>query len=184
MSNMQKLSVLTLMLLSLQVQGREKHTLFLTYSQHTFLYAPGVTWMSGVGTDQSVLSLYMGVGVHFQQIDFDRVVNTTNQYRFNFQHIDAGFVYHLFRSGPWDVGLLAGAKLYYGPHYLPVATYQQAGHTIYYDASGMRIDMGVDLGITTTYHRFTGLVKFDTARKHLRAGLGFRFGKMPTSPAP
>jgi hypothetical protein len=173
MSTTARMVTVALLLFTLDMVGQHRYAITLTYSQSTFLYAPGITWSKSIGESAS---LYAGAGLFFQKLDPDRVINSTYMDRFNFQHIDLGFGYNILTMERWAMGLSVGVKAYYSPHYLPVAVYQQTGKAIYYDASGLRPAFGADLGITVSYHRLTTLLKYDTARKQFRTGLGYRFG--------
>ena len=72
-------------------------------------------------------------------------------------------------------GLIAGVKMYYGPDCRELIDYEEGAYKIYFDASTLQPEYGLDLGVYYIYKKISLLTKYDLVRNRCRIGLGYRF---------
>lgn len=145
---------------------------WLTYGHSKYIFSPGI---EACYLFRPHLGLNLGVSFYKQNPDHSRVTNITHDDSFGFYNANMGVSGYLFRFKNHSIGLIAGFKLYYGPDYRILRYYEEGGYYIYFDASTLQPDYGIDLGIFYIYKKITLLSKWDFARNRLRIGIGYRF---------
>jgi len=145
---------------------------WLTYSQSKYIYSPGIEASYHF---RERLGVNLGLGVYFQNPDQSKLTNITHEDSFGFYFLNAGVSGYLFKSEDHSIGLISGVKLYYGPDYRKLRYYEEGGYYIYFDASSLQPDYGLDLGIFYVYKKLTILSKWDFARNRFRLGIAYRF---------
>jgi hypothetical protein len=143
-----------------------------TYSQSKYIYSPGI---EACYFFHDRLGINLGLGVYFQNPDHSRLTNITHEATFGFYNVNLGASTQLFKSDVHSFGLIAGFKFYYGPDYRKVYYYEEEAYYVYFDASSLQPDYGLDLGIFYIYRKFTLLGKWDFARNRFRVGIGYIF---------
>lgn len=106
-----------------------------------------------------------------------QIVNRTERSSVNFYNANIGICRNFRINENHHLGLTVGGKLYYGPYFREIAYYNQGGYSIFADSFYLRVSTGIDLGIYYSFRRISALIKYDTARKQLRFGIGYRFMK-------
>jgi len=145
---------------------------WLTYSHSRFIYSPGVEASYHF---RERLGINLGLGVYFQNPDHSRLTNIVHVASFGFYTLNMGISAYLLKLDYHSIGLISGFKLYYGPDYRKLRYYEYEEYYIYFDASSLQPDYGLDLGLFYIYKRLTLLGKWDFARNHFRVGIGYRF---------
>ena len=145
---------------------------WLTYSQSKYIYSPGVEVCYHF---RERVGINLGLGVYFQSPQKPRLTNITHEASFGFYFVNLGVSTYLFKSGNHSIGLITGCKLYYGPDYRKSHYYEEGGYYIYFDASSLQPDYGLDVGIFYAYKKLTMLSKWDFARNRFRLGIGYSF---------
>jgi len=121
------------------------------------------------------LGINLGVSTYIQYPDHSSITNITHDASFGFSNANLGFSGYLLMLENHRAGLITGFKIYYGPDYRKLRYYDEGGYYIYYDASSLQIDYGLDLGIFYIYKKASLLCKWDFARNRIRVGIGYRF---------
>lgn len=145
---------------------------WLTYSHSKYVYSPGI---EACYHFRDRLGVNLGLGVYYQNPDHSKITNITHQDSFGFYNVNLGASSYLFKSKVHSIGLIAGFKLYHGPDYKRLRYYEEGAYYIYYDASALQPDYGLDLGIYYNYKKLSLLSKWDFARNRFRIGIGYRF---------
>lgn len=122
------------------------------------------------------LGINLGAGFYLQDPDYERLINVTHDYRGGFYYANVGYSGYIVSSEHHSAGLIAGFRLWYGPDYRKLRYYKDGGYHIYFDASTLRPDYGLDLGLFYIWKDYSLLAKWDLARKRFRVGIGYRFG--------
>jgi len=147
---------------------------WLTYGHSKYVMSPGI---EACYLFRPHLGVNLGIAVYRQNPDHSLLTNITHNASFGLYSVNMGISGYLFRSENHSAGLITGFKLYHGPDYRKLRYYEEGDYYIYYDASSLRLDYGIDLGIFYVYKRFTLLGKWDFARNRVRIGFGYRFNK-------
>ena len=145
---------------------------WMTYGHSKYVYSPG---LEACYFFRPYLGVNLGASVYFQNPDLSRITNVTHDASFGFYNVNMGVSGHIFRFENHSAGLIAGFKLYYGPNFRKLRYYEEGDYYIYFDASILKPDYGLDLGIFYIYKKFTLLSKWDFARNRLRIGISYRF---------
>jgi hypothetical protein len=145
---------------------------WLTYSQSKYIFSPGIEACYLI---RPYIGVNAGISLYIQEPDYSRVTNITHNTSSGFYNANLGLAANFLRLEDHSLGLIAGFKLYYGPDFRRLHYYEDGGYYIYYDASFLRPDYGLDLGIFYSYKQYSFLVKWDSARNRFRIGLGYRF---------
>lgn len=153
----------------------QKSNVWLTYGQSKFLYSPGAEF--NIFINQHI-GFQVGVSTYFQAYDENKIVNSSDANSFNFHNANIGLCSHILNKGEHKFGTTIGCKMYYGPEFKILHYYTNGGYNIYFDSSELRPDYGIDMGLFYSYKKITGLLKFDTARKKIRLGIGYSFGSL------
>lgn len=163
-------SLLILLLITHSVKAGEPIS-WLTYGHSKYVGSPGI---EACYLFRPRIGVNLGVSFFFQNPDHSRLTNITHDAGFGFYNANAGLAGYVFNSGNHFVGLIAGFKLYYGPDYRKLRFYEEGGYYLYFDASFLHPDYGLDIGLFYAYRKFTLLGKFDLARNRFRLGIGYR----------
>ena len=145
---------------------------WLTYGHSKYVFSPG---LEACYFFLPYLGVNLGVSVYIQNPDYSRLTGITHDASFGFSSVNVGYSVNVFRSENHAAGLIAGFKLYYGPDYRKLRYYEEGGYYIYYDASSLETDYGIDTGIFYLYKKYTLLGKWDFVRNRFRLGIGYRF---------
>ena len=151
----------------------QKANVWLTYTQPKFVYAPGV---EGNYFFNKYIGIQVGACVFFENYNKDQIVNTANYGSFNFLSTNLNAVTHIYSKGKHSVGFTTGVKLYYGPHYKLLFDSDSKEYEVYFNASNLEVDLGIDFGLTYRYKKISSLFKFETGRKNITIGIGYNFG--------
>jgi hypothetical protein len=169
--NLKLLLIIPLLLFTDIVKAGEPIA-WLTYSQSKYIFSPGI---EGCYLFRPHLGLNFGLSVYIQNPEEESLTNITHNASFGFYSANIGVSAYVFKFENHSAGLIAGFKLYYGPDYRKFRYYEEGGYYIYFDASSLEPDYGLDLGIFYIYSRITLLGKWDFARNRFRIGIGYRF---------
>jgi hypothetical protein len=145
---------------------------WLTYAHSKYIGSPGI---EACYHFHPHLGVNLGLGIYIQNPDQESLTSITHHASFGFYCANVGVSTYFFKSENHSAGLIAGLKLYYGPDYRKFRYYEEGGYYIYFDASFLQPDYGLDLGIFYNYKKFTLLSKWDFARNRFRIGIGYRF---------
>lgn len=174
MSN--KNTITLLFLLGIIVNAHsQKQTVWLTYGQSKFLYSPGVEY-SYFFTKH--IGIQAGVNTYFQNYNANQIVNSSEDYTFNFSDANLSVSSYILSKKKHRLGTSLGVKVYYSPNYRKLTYYHEGGYNIYYDSFILNPVFGVDLGMFYTYKKLSAIFKYDTARGRVRLGAGYTFGKL------
>jgi len=121
------------------------------------------------------LGINLGISTYLQYPDHSCITNITHNAPFGFFNANLGFSGYFLKLDNHRAGLITGFRIYYGPDYRKLRYYDEGGYYIYYDASSLQIDYGLDLGIYYIYKKVSLLCKWDFARNRIRVGIGYRF---------
>ncbi len=171
MRNIKLLLIIPIFLITAYVNAGEP-LYWLTFAHSKYISSPGI---EACYLFHPYLGVNLGVGVYIQNPDQSSLINIVHDASFGFYSANMGVSGYKFNFKNHSVGLIAGFKLYYGPDYRKLRYYEEGGYYIYYDASILEPDYGLDLGIFYVYKKFTLLSKWDFARNRFRIGLGYRF---------
>ncbi|MBL4624488.1 MAG: hypothetical protein JKY42_05050 [Flavobacteriales bacterium] len=170
-----RLHLITLMCLFSIVAFSQKTNIWITYGQSKFMYSPGVE--VNYFFNQHI-GLQMAVNTYFEVYNPSQIVNITDDYLFNFYNANLGLSSYLLYTEKHKIGVEIGFEMYYGPEFVLLHKYEQEGYSIYYDSSELRPSYGADFGIFYTFQKISTLIKFDTARKKMRFGIGYTFDQL------
>lgn len=145
---------------------------WISYAHSKFIGSPG---MEACYLFHPHLGVNLGLAVYIQNPDHSKLTNITHDATFGFYSANTGVSAYVFQSEDHSLGLIAGFKLYYGPDYRKFRYYEDGDYYIYFDASSLQPDYGLDLGIFYRFKKYTLLGKWDFARKRFRVGIGYRF---------
>jgi hypothetical protein len=168
-----KIKLLFYFLLLSTFSNAKKANVWLTYSNPKFVYAPGI---EGNYFFNKYIGVQLGTSVFFENYNKDQVVNAAEYGSFNFLSLNLNAVTHLYEKGEYSIGFTVGARMYYGPHYKLLFESSSNDYEIYFNASDIEVDFGVDLGLTYRYKKISSLFKFDTGRSSFTFGVGYSFG--------
>lgn len=153
----------------------QKNNVWTTYGQSKFIYSPGLEFNHFFTKH---IGIQFGVSMYFQDNEPYRIVNVSDSYSYNFfYNANIGLCTNIINKPKHKLGLTSGFKIYYGPEFDILHYYNAGKYYIYFDSSELRPSYGVDFGVFYSYKKITGLVKFDTARKKIRFGIGYTFGE-------
>ena len=123
------------------------------------------------------IGFQIGVNSSIQNYEKSKIVNISDDYRFNFNSANVGICHTFLNQEAHKIGLAIGFKVYYGPDFIPLHYYKDGGYYIYYTSSRFQTTYGADFGLFYVFKRISGILKFDTARRNIRVGIGYAFGK-------
>ena len=147
----------------------QKNNFWITYAQSKFLYCPGIEFNSVLYKNTG---LQAGFSAYILDYQPENIVSISNDAKFNFQNANIGLSQNFNNIKLHQFGVYLGLKLYSGPEFKFLHFYDRP---IYYDLYQLNsIQYGADFGIYYLYKRITTLLKFDTARKKIRLGIGFK----------
>lgn len=146
--------------------------LWLSYGQSKYVSSPG---LEACYQFRHRFGLNVGLAAYMQYPENSRITNRTFEADLGFYSANLGVSGYLFRREKHGLGLIAGFKLWYGPDYRKLRYYEDDDYYIYFDASSLWPDYGLDIGIFYTCGRYAFLGKFDFARNRFRLGIGYRF---------
>jgi hypothetical protein len=152
----------------------QQKNIWLTYGQSTFLYSPGIEFNSFINDR---IGYQLGINTYILDYNPNQIVNTTDKNKFNFYNANIGLCGNILNKNKFRLGVTLGLKIYYGPEFKTLHYFKDEDYYIYFDSSGFRPKYGVDFGFFYSYRKITALLKYDTARRKLRFGLGYIFGK-------
>ena len=167
-----KLYMISLMLLYAFCAKAGEPLLWLSYGHSKYVASPGIE-ASYLFKDR--LGVNLGVSFYYQYPDHSKVTSITHDASFGFYNTNLGFAVKVLSHEDHAVGLIAGFKLYYGPDYRKLRYYEEGGYYIWFDASSLQPDYGLDTGVFYTYRRIAILGKWDFARNRFRLGIAYRF---------
>lgn len=166
-------TIIACLFIALAVEARAGDPIvWLTFGHSKFIASPGIeasySFKPGIGC-------YAGVDIYLQNPDPVRLNSMIHESRLNFYSANLGLSGRFFNSGHLAAGLLGGVKMYQGPDYQELIYYEEGGYSIYFDASTLKPDFGIDIGGYISYRKVSVLSKYDFARKRFRIGLGYSF---------
>ena len=172
---MKTINILLLLLICVhQETTAQKFNIMVTYSQSDFIFSPGleVNYLF-----YGKLGLQLGASTYFLDYNPDKLVNQSGQtdYYRSFYNSNVGLSGVLVNYKKVRIGWTAGWKMYYGPNFRPLYFYEKGGYYIYSDASGGRLDHGIDMGILLYAKKHVLGIKYDTARGQIRWVAGWSF---------
>ncbi len=171
MRDIRLLLIISFFLLASNVKAGEP-LYWLTFGHSKYIFSPGI---EACYLFRPHLGVNLGISVYIQNPDLTRVSSVTHDASFGFYNANVGFSSYVFRFENHELGLITGLKLYYGPDYRKLRYYEEGGYDIYFDASSLQPDYGIDIGIFYIYKKFSLLGKWDSARNRFRAGIAYRF---------
>ena len=121
------------------------------------------------------LGFNLGLAMYIQQPDHLQLSNQSFEARTGFHQANLGLSAYFFQNAEHGLGLIAGYKLYYGPDYRILHFDARSQKQIYFDASILKPESGLDMGIFYRYRKCSILIKFDLARKRARIGCSYLF---------
>lgn len=145
---------------------------WLTYGHSKYVGSPGI---EACYLFRPRIGVNLGAGFYFQNPDHSRLTNITHEAGTGFYSANIGLSGYIYDFNDHSAGMILGFKLYYGPDYRKLRYYEEGGYYLYFDASFLHPDYGLDFGIFYAYRRFSLIGKFDLARNRFRLGIGYRF---------
>jgi|TARA_B110000967_G_scaffold48661_1_gene49422 hypothetical protein len=152
----------------------QQKNIWFTYGQSTFLSSPGIEFNSFVNNS---IGYQLGINTYFLNYIPNQIVNISNDDNFNFYNANLGICSNILNINNSSIALTLGFKIYYGPEFKALHYYKDEDYYIYFDSSELRPEYGIDFGLSYSYRKITAILKFDSARRNLRFGLGYIFGK-------
>jgi len=165
---------LSVFFLTINYLAAQEYNLWLSYGQATFLYSPGIEMSTHFNKHFGVQG---AVNAYFQVVDKNRVVNLSDDYFFNFYNANIGLCKNIITTTKSKLAINLGAKMYYGPYYDKLLYYTMY-YYIYKEASQFKPSFGLDMGLSYTYNKYSGIIKYDTARNYFRFGVGYSWGRI------
>ena len=172
---MKTIKILLLLLVCVhQETTAQKINIMVTYAQSDFIFSPGLE-INYFFYDK--LGVELGVSTYFLDYRPNQLINQSGQtdYYRSIYNGNLGLCGILLNYKKVKLGWTAGWKMYYGPNFVPLYFYEQAGYYIYSDSSGGRFDHGIDLGIMLYTKKHVLGIKYDTAREQIRFMAGWSF---------
>ena len=152
----------------------QKSTLWLTYGQSKFIYSPGIEYAFFFNKH---IGLQGALGFYIQHVDLERVVNESYK-AYPFYNANLGLCSYVLKRDDFQVVANVGVKMYHGSNFHRLHYYEGGGYYIYYDSFDNELVYGVDMGMSFNYGKMSCLLKYDTAYRQVRIGLGFSFGQL------
>lgn len=154
----------------------QKSTLWLTYGQSEFIYSPGLEYAFFFNRH---IGLQGAVSLYVQDADPERVVNVNEDHKaYPFYNANLGVCSYVLKRDDFQVAVNLGVKMYHGSDFHRLHYYEDGGYYIYYDSFDNTLVYGVDMGMSFSYKKMSCLLKYDTAYRKVRIGLGFSFGQL------
>lgn len=165
--------IISFILLFFNPSFSQKTNIWLTYSQSKFIYSPGI---EANYFFNRYIGLQLGVNVYSPKYDPTQIVNVTDESLLDFYSANLGFCSIVLNRGDSKLGVTVGFEINYGPEFKILRYYTSGGYNLYFDASTLDASFGIDFGVFYSFKRLTGILKFSTARKKIRLGVGYSFG--------
>tara|TARA_B110000967_G_scaffold189540_1_gene213320 strand:- start:830 stop:1342 length:513 start_codon:yes stop_codon:yes gene_type:complete len=164
--------IVLLLCLFVQESKAQKTNVMLSYGQSKFIRSPGLEASIYISPK---LGIEFGLSTYFLDYRPQQLVNISDNYFFNIYNVNIGLCGRLLNYEKIKVEYTVGVKVYYGPEFEPLHFFKSKGYYIYYDASELRPDLGIDMGLLVPINKYIAGLKYDTARNKLRLLVGMWF---------